>query len=70
MSVLVSRNINSEGNKADGRGNESDDDGQFQSLLDYLGLGKYPGLIPILRKLGSGSMTTMIFLSSDIPWIP
>jgi len=46
------------------------DDKQFQNLLKYLGLDQYPGLIPILKKLGSGATTPMmIFVSSEVPWI-
>ena len=45
-------------------------DKQLQNLLDYFGLGRYPGLISLLRKLGSGgSSTMMIFISPDIPWV-
>ncbi|HKZ60934.1 MAG TPA: hypothetical protein VJZ68_00765 [Nitrososphaera sp.] len=70
ISVQASRKGKREENKGQATNNESNDDKQLQNLLEYLGLGQYPGLIPILRKLGSGTTTTMmIFVSSDIPWI-
>jgi hypothetical protein len=70
MSVRGSRKGRREENKGHATNNESNDAQQFQNLLEYLGLGQYPGLIPILRKLGSGTTATMmIFISSYIPWI-
>lgn len=35
-----------------------DNDKRFQNLLEYLGLSQYPGLISILKKLGSGTTAT------------
>jgi hypothetical protein len=70
MHVQGSRKGNGKEVKGYATDNGSDDDKQFQNLLKYLGLDQYPGLIPILKKWGSGTTTTMmILMSSDFPWI-